>query len=84
MKPVDPRGAFLLPLLMLAGCTSQAPDQDLAQCRVELAKLVRSLDVDQERFRFINNCMIGKGWKPPPECVTNDVEGTWMCKYKKG
>jgi entry exclusion lipoprotein TrbK len=79
-----PCGAFLLAFLILAGCTSQTPDQDLAQCRVELIKLVRPIDEQQKRFWFIHDCMMGKGWKPSPECTTNNVEGTWICKYTQG
>ena len=71
-----------LALLMLVGCTKQTPDQDLAYCRTEQAKLPH-LDTDTKQLRFVDNCMVSQGWRAPEACIKYNFQGTWMCDYTK-
>ena len=77
-----PLGAAFLSLLVLLGCTNKAPDEDLASCQVDLAKLPH-LDTDNVRFSFVDNCMVSKGWKAPVSCVKGQLQGMSICFYEK-
>ena len=81
----SPRGVLTLVILMSAACSPASPDTDLAQCRVELAKLptTRPARTDEEQLAFVHNCMEAKDWRAPEGCVKSDFQGTWMCDYKK-
>ena len=71
-----------LSILMMTACSPATPTTDLAQCRVDLAKLPAGRS-DHEQLDFVHNCMEAKDWRAPDSCVTAHFEGTWMCDYKR-
>jgi hypothetical protein len=78
---------LIAPLLLAAcgtpsGALAPAHAADFSACRTEADRAPRVESLG-ERIRFIDACMIKRGWTPTPGCVYTDQQGTSFCEYRR-